>query len=269
MLPQDFYHTLACGVSHKEGMNDAIILQRNRRQGHYETQQLDSLDILSLHMRHSLKASAQFHELRLQKTVFAEMMERVDLGIALLDDRGKVIHLNRKANHITTTKGSGLRLSGQRIALERTSEDRHLQILIQGAIAGQPRTGGTMRYCAPGSFRPYSIMITPVDTERNQLRFDIPKAAAALFIRTPIAADEIDQSAVMTEFGLSAKEAAVAIAISSGQSPEEISQTRHTSLHTVRTQLKAIFRKTQTSRQTDLTRLLLSSTSTLMHKKQE
>ncbi|MEI4486430.1 helix-turn-helix transcriptional regulator [Frigidibacter sp. MR17.14] len=58
------------------------------------------------------------------------------------------------------------------------------------------------------------------------------------------------------DYGLTAAEAAVALALVGGASLREISDRRETSLHTVRNQLKSVLAKTDCRRQADLLRLL-------------
>lgn len=57
-------------------------------------------------------------------------------------------------------------------------------------------------------------------------------------------------------FNLTAAEASLAILVAQGESPADIARTKNVSLATVRTQLGAIFAKTQTRRQADLVALL-------------
>ena len=59
-------------------------------------------------------------------------------------------------------------------------------------------------------------------------------------------------------FGLTPAEARIASALASGYDVKEIAQRHRTSVHTVRSQLRAVLEKTHTNRQADLVRLLMS-----------
>jgi DNA-binding CsgD family transcriptional regulator len=59
-------------------------------------------------------------------------------------------------------------------------------------------------------------------------------------------------------FGLTKGEAQVALGIASGKAADEIAHERAVSVGTVRTQLKALLQKTETDRQAELVRLLLT-----------
>lgn len=62
---------------------------------------------------------------------------------------------------------------------------------------------------------------------------------------------------LQTEFRMTGAEAALAAALANGSRLSEYADDRGVSLSTVRTQLKKCFRKTATSRQADLIRLIL------------
>ena len=66
-------------------------------------------------------------------------------------------------------------------------------------------------------------------------------------------------SYLMAKFELSAKETRLALGLASGASLDELAVTFHVSKHTLRAQLKSVFRKTQTHRQSALVRLILGS----------
>ena len=68
----------------------------------------------------------------------------------------------------------------------------------------------------------------------------------------------VDPMIVAETFGLTPAEARVAVAIADGQTVEKIALRHRVSVKTVRTQLGAVFSKTNTARQADLVRLLVA-----------
>jgi DNA-binding CsgD family transcriptional regulator len=84
-----------------------------------------------------------------------------------------------------------------------------------------------------------------------------------LFISDPDDTHEPNRTLLQTTFGLTEAEARVAGALTAGRSVEEISAEFEITPDTVRTHLKRIFTKTDTCRQGDLIRLLLTTWSTL------
>ena len=64
-------------------------------------------------------------------------------------------------------------------------------------------------------------------------------------------------------FGLTAAEAAVAVALAQGRAAEDLAGRLGVSLNTVRTHIKNVLAKTGTSRQAQLVALILGSVATL------
>jgi DNA-binding CsgD family transcriptional regulator len=175
-----------------------------------------------------------------------------------IDQQGRPVHLNQRAERLADDPDSGIKISPHRINL--VSDNAVLQRLIQQTNAGHG--GGVMKFTHPVTFKLFSLMIMPINSNRIETRIDVPHAVAAIFINEINGRSNIDLQALIAAYGLTPREAQIAVDISNGMSLEEISQASHTSLHTVRTQLKSIFRKTDTARQTELLRLLLNSVFT-------
>lgn len=103
--------------------------------------------------------------------------------------------------------------------------------------------------------RPLQVTVTPV-------RFGGPArldclAAALVFISDPEVAPRSRQGVLRSLFGLSPTEARITGLLASGAELATIAAQLRMTLGTARFHLKAIFRKTGTSRQADLVRLVL------------
>jgi len=62
----------------------------------------------------------------------------------------------------------------------------------------------------------------------------------------------------MSLYGLTRSEAQIVARLARGQTLEDIASTRGQQLNTIRTQVKSVFRKTNTRRQSDVIKLVLS-----------
>jgi DNA-binding CsgD family transcriptional regulator len=87
--------------------------------------------------------------------------------------------------------------------------------------------------------------------------------AAILFISDPDLVVEPNRILLQNTFGLTEAEARVAAALARGQNIEQIAAEFQLSPETIRTHLKKVFAKTDTSRQGELIRLLLASWNTI------
>jgi DNA-binding CsgD family transcriptional regulator len=86
---------------------------------------------------------------------------------------------------------------------------------------------------------------------------------AVVFARDPARATVGTEQSLQTLFGLTPAKARLAAALADGQSLEQFAEARRLSLHTVRTLLKRVMRKTASNRQGELIALVLRSSATL------
>lgn len=80
-----------------------------------------------------------------------------------------------------------------------------------------------------------------------------------LYLSDPGASFNASEEQLIQTFGLTRKEAGIAIALTNGLDLKEISNQKGVSLATVRTQLKGIFHKLGVNKQQDIIRILLGS----------
>ena len=88
-----------------------------------------------------------------------------------------------------------------------------------------------------------------------------PMPVALLTIAPPTSNNFADPIFIGSMFDFTPAEAKIAIALLEGGDLRSIAAAHHISVETVRTQLKSIFAKTNTSRQADLIALLMRVTS--------
>jgi DNA-binding CsgD family transcriptional regulator len=83
---------------------------------------------------------------------------------------------------------------------------------------------------------------------------------AIFAISEPSLADRTDQDLIEATFRLTPAEARIAMFIAAGATPRECADRLHVGLSTVRSQLASIYRKTGTSGQPDMIRMVVSAT---------
>ena len=83
-------------------------------------------------------------------------------------------------------------------------------------------------------------------------------AKVAVFLTDPNLQQPISVDNLVSVYGLTPSEAQVAITLANGHNIDEIAKTSNHSAHTIRSQLKSVFRKTGVSRQSELIKLLLT-----------
>jgi DNA-binding CsgD family transcriptional regulator len=99
--------------------------------------------------------------------------------------------------------------------------------------------------------RPLAIVLTPLLGQPGE-------PLAVLHVLDPYAGAEPTEGLLRTLFGLSPAETRVALSIARGHTPDETATKLRRSVTTIRSQLRAVFQKTHTTRQAELTRLLVT-----------
>jgi len=190
-----------------------------------------------------------------------ETLNLLSTGMALVDRDCRLLLANRSASRLLD-KGDGLTLAHGRIGAARRQQMDQLRDLVDRACSTDDRNAeedtfaGVMTIDRGDDVRPLSIMVAPVhlstETEGNS-------QVAAIFIRDLEVRQSVPPDVLAKLFGLTPAEARVVVELVKGKRPQEVADDLSVSLNTVRNQLKQIFSKTNTGRQSELISLVLSS----------
>lgn len=184
----------------------------------------------------------------------AFLSERVPWGVITLDARGRVLAMNAQAERIVAA-GDGLRVERGHLAAAQPPQHRALQSLIAAVLkaAASPAVheGGAVLVTRPG-LPGYVLQVLP------NIRSDEIGAgpAAIVYISDPLRAARPDRKTLIAAFGLTPREADLAVHILRGGRLADAADRLAMSRNTGRNHLQAIFRKTETNSQTALIRLL-------------
>jgi DNA-binding CsgD family transcriptional regulator len=134
--------------------------------------------------------------------------------------------------------------------------DKAANSLWQSALAGLSSTVADVRSFAVRSPQMRDVTVVHLLPTTGLAR-DIFNGAYGLMVFTPVHTDEgVDAKVIRALFDLTPSEARVARGIAQGRTVAEIARTSGLTLGTVRSQLKAVFAKTGSHRQTDVAVLL-------------
>lgn len=190
-----------------------------------------------------------------------ETLNLLSTGMALVDRDCRLLLANRSASRLFDF-GDGLTLSHGRISAALRDQVEQLRDLVDRACSGRSRDGdegrfaGVMTVDRDNDVRPLSIMVAPVQLGEAS---EGDSRVAAIFIRDLEVRQSVPPEVLATLFGLTPAEARVVVELVKGKRPQEVADELNVSLNTVRNQLKQIFSKTNTGRQSELISLVLSS----------
>ncbi len=187
------------------------------------------------------------------------LLEQLPQAVVLVDRRGTVARLNERAAAIIA-QGDGLMICHGILRCRRSEDTATLHRLIGEALQRDGRyqdaAGCGVRIQRPVGRRPLNALVTAV---RAQNAFTNGGAVVAIFVNDPERPPIIDVHLLRAWYDLTPAEARVAMLLASGLSLQEIVERLGIGTNTARTHLKSIFGKTDTRRQGELIRLLLSN----------
>jgi len=189
---------------------------------------------------------------------FSDLLESSATGVLLLDQTGKLLFANRVARAMAQAADS-FSLRRERIEVLGGRDDAVLQRLIAGATGRADRVdaarGGVMRLPRKSGRPDFAVVAAPLASGASWTEVG---AVAFVLISDPETASKRPEAMIRQLFGLSVAEARVAERLMMGDSPEQAAAILDIKTSTARWHLASLYRKTGTSRQAQLVRLLLS-----------
>jgi DNA-binding CsgD family transcriptional regulator len=209
-------------------------------------------------------------------------LDRVPLAVLLCDGLGRAVWMNRPAE-IIVRANDGLRVTGGRIettsASALTAQLRRLigsAARISGAANGrgaaqcagtrtcgdEDEAGGVMQLPRRWPLKPLSVMVTPLTMpgrEAPDLALDFARPAVMLLISDPERAVTLPAERLARAFGFTTAEARLAAALATGTSLTDYAEAAQITIGTARWYLKQALAKTNSHRQSELVRCVITT----------
>jgi DNA-binding CsgD family transcriptional regulator len=241
------------------GVHQSVSLTRPASAGEFETCDRELAEFFLPHLQRVAKITGYLDRSRLMLDAAARLLEENPTGILLLKRDGRIAFANRSARAMAEV-ADGFVLRSDRMKAPGQREDAILQRLIAAATGrGNPKgasRGGVMRLARRSGARDYVVVASTLSSA--PATFEELAPAAFVLITDPDAAPLRSSSMLRRAYDLTATETMVAERLMLGDTPEQAAAVLEIKISTARTHLTALFRKTETTRQTELIRVLLS-----------
>lgn len=135
-------------------------LQRSRRQGHVEPEQVEQFALVMKHMAQALTLAVKLGTLDQQCRFSLAVMDALPHAVFALDASGDVLLTNAKADCLLR-QGEGLVLFNRRLQCRLGSQQPLLDRLIKAALGDDPAEarGGWARIHRASGRRPYAALV--------------------------------------------------------------------------------------------------------------
>ncbi|NVK40056.1 MAG: helix-turn-helix transcriptional regulator [Oceanospirillaceae bacterium] len=246
----------------------ALIMERNahdqtylalRRpdRNHYTDEELQDFSRVASHLYRAIKLQRRTHFQDRLETAINDALDHVKSGLVLLAPDGSAIKFNKEAERIIAAH-DGVYVRGNRLYIERSSCLVDASRLVNGDCSTNPQHPESEAVAIQRPLkRPYILFAYPLG--RNDGNTAI-HSGTAVFITDTERNHNLTTETIGQIFGLTPAEARLTAALAEGRSLQEYSDAANIAISTARSTLKSVFKKTQTSRQTELVRLVFSCT---------
>lgn len=115
--------------------------------------------LLMPHLRRAIELDRRLQTLTAEREIAFDAMDRLSVGMAVVDRQGRVLACNRVAEEIVAQK-DGLSIEEDGLACSLPLETRRLRVLIHQAAGGEGQRGGALSLTRPSGAPDLELLVT-------------------------------------------------------------------------------------------------------------
>ncbi|GAB3274081.1 helix-turn-helix transcriptional regulator [Parahaliea aestuarii] len=266
------------GIDFGRGLSGGFFLKKSgycyisfcRRDGGeaFSAEEIARLELLTPHVQQAFEINRHVQERSVLHDVVRERYEQLSTGVVLLDRDACVVFSNAWARRLFREPG-GIHCVDGRLGVASPEEDRKLAGLIEHCIRTSHIKGVmTDGYVAVPRHEqdkaPLAISVSGYSSS-DDARPLLPAATSVMLLLYDVERRNSSQRYILEQlYRLTPSEAALAAGLAAGKTLNEIANAGGVSRETLRSQLKRVFHKTSTNRQSDLVKLVLTGPGSLL-----
>lgn len=247
----DNHAVLGCVVVRKGGLLATVSLQRSVRQGRFFADDEHRLAGFLPHLRQASQLHFATAGLREKADIATAALEHATAAVWVVEAHRAVVLANRRAESLCAPGGPFQVRQG--VLHHAAAPAAFAQAVRDATCAGRARAQWAAAAHAATTSLP--VLVAPLSaTSLYAGAFQRP--LAVVMVQPAALGAPGLQELLRTVYGLSVAEAQLACMLAQGCTPAQASDRLKVTIHTVRTQLKAVFAKLGLHRQSELARLL-------------
>jgi DNA-binding CsgD family transcriptional regulator len=253
--PFDIEHSLVSFFAREGSVMATLAAMRGRDRGAFGNEEIARFGLVVPHLRRAFELYALLDQAKTTLTDIGAALDLVDAGVFLADGDLRVAHANRAAEDLLRS-GDGIAVRAGRLHCSDPRAARKLAAAASLAIEAArgrhelvnadhievPRRDGE---------EPYRISLHPLPKRAGRSALGV-RAELAVVVRRPGQSAAETARRLQAALHLTPAEAALAANLAAGRSLDDHARERGVAISTVRSQLKALFAKTETNRQGEL-----------------
>lgn len=254
------YHRVAVRPCAHGGWKDSLAVLYDDRRGGIRSVEARRLALLVPHLARAIERQRPFRLLQRRFGRVLAALDRLGIGVVVAREAGEVVLSNREAERILDADDGLRRDTRARLSAADPDARARLAAAIrraQRAARLEAETGGeTLELPRRSDRAPYLADVVPLRDDGDELEagFD----GVLLLLIDPDHREMVAIEGLARSYGLSPKETVVCGLLAQGLTLPEIAEARNVSLETVRSQVRAIYTKSNTRNRGELVRRALS-----------
>jgi DNA-binding CsgD family transcriptional regulator len=237
-----------------------LVIQRQRDRPNFRPEELDLLTDLGRHVENALYLAMELTEARLKVEGLGQGFDMIDIAVFGVNRQNQIGYTNRLARRLLEQLGeAGIERLFEQVPAAQRDASRLLAIEDRSGSdieATRSLPGGAHIYVDNRSGLRLLVRVIPLSSGFEGELFGLSEL---LMMVAPMTGDrQVDHSVVRDALDLTAAEARLAAIIATGISLDDAAEKIGVTRETARTMLKRVFQKTNTSRQHELTALILN-----------
>lgn len=253
LIPYGGRWTSGGNVHRDERINVVMSIHRGPAVGPLPDTALPQCERLGLHMGKALSLWLSRRQRDARAALGMEVVQRLPQPIAIIDSARRIVGMNPAAQHFLA--GSPLlRDNAGCLGARSASEDARLLIALRSLYPpgdSQPAPARVFLGLGNAGSGRTGLCLLPLAPSTTMGAFG-PEALVMVMFHDPDDRPHPDAFMLAAMYDLTPAEARVASALCVGDAPSDIAERHNLSIHTVRSQVKAVLEKTDCSRQAEL-----------------
>jgi DNA-binding CsgD family transcriptional regulator/PAS domain-containing protein len=256
LSPSDLVYMLGTILVRDDHAFASLGVHRSRRGGEYTEDELRRFRMIVPHLQRAIEVHRRLYRATLNAAAAGSSLDRLAIGVILVDAAGRVLFANRSASEITVSS-DGLMVTPEGLRCSQPDETKQLRRLVAAAAQDVADVGGSaLAVSRPSLKRALSVLVAPLRPAEPSL--ELRRAAVVVFVSDPERSLTTTSDALQRLYSLTAAEARLAKLLLDGHDLRDAAGELGISVLTARTQLKSVFHKTETRRQSELIRIMMA-----------
>ena len=261
-VPMRLESFIAVALPLVDGLMGVFSLYRSPEGVPFSEFERDRFSNLIPHLKRAVRLQEQFLKMEKERWAALSVLDELPLGVVVVDEQTRVQFANQIARQLMEEE-NGLLLRHNELWANRRSDSDKMRGLVRKAIHDH---------------QPYAIQL-PRDGERKSLHIRINSLKggesgvfigdlshlAVLYVTDPERPQEAHSELLQRLFGLTPAESRLTVHLVLGDTLNEAAEQMGVAKSTARTQLLSVFGKTNTNRQSDLIKAVVTSPLWMSH----